>query len=96
MPFAALLFDYKNLSLSNQKYSFHRRHLFVPIIVTLIFFCYRFVYLWILVAWAWFYLIQSGEFARIRSALYSFFSRGKSSPENTSERMEILEEIYSE
>ena len=96
MPFAALLFDYKDLSLSQKEYTFQKRHLFVPIIVTLIFFCYRFVYLWILVIWAWFYLIQSGELSRIRNGICSLFSKGESSPVLKSERMETLEEIYTE
>jgi len=93
MPFAALLFDYKDMSLSGkEKYTFKKHHLLVPIFATAIFLCFRFVYLWIIVAWAWFYLIKSGELSRIRD----FFSVLKSSPEPPSERMEALEEIYSE
>ncbi|TFG29207.1 hypothetical protein EU528_10025 [Candidatus Thorarchaeota archaeon] len=96
MPFAALLFDYEDLMLVRDEFVFSKRHLFVPIIVTLIFLCYRFVYLWILVAWAWFYLIQSGELSRIRDGIRSFFSKARSSPELDSEKIETWEEIYSE
>ncbi|MGY5860488.1 MAG: hypothetical protein RTU63_14045 [Candidatus Thorarchaeota archaeon] len=96
MPFAVLLFDYKDISLSQKKYTFQKRHLFVPIIVTLIFLCFRFVYLWILVAWAWFYLIQSGELSRIRNGIRSFFSKRRSSPNRESDEIETWEQIYSE
>jgi len=94
MPFASLLFDYKDLELEKGTYKFEKHHLFVPIMTALIFLCYRFVYLWIIVAWAWFYLYMSGELSRIRNGFSSFFSRLRSPP--SSERMEILEEIYSE
>ncbi|MFW9844774.1 MAG: hypothetical protein ACFFEV_09375, partial [Candidatus Thorarchaeota archaeon] len=93
MPFASLLFDYNDLSLvQNEKYTFEKHHLFVPIIATAIFLCFRFVYLWIAVAWAWFYIVKSGELSRIRG----YFSVLRSSPESSSKRLEILEEIYSE
>ena len=96
MPFASLLFDYKDLMLNRDEFVFRKRHMFVPLIVTLIFLCYRFVYLWILVVWAWFYLIQSGEFSRIRYGIRSFLSKGRDSPELKSTRIETWEEIYSE
>ena len=97
MPFAALLFDYKDLTLSRKEnYTFQKRHLFVPIFVMLIFLCFRFVYLWIIIAWAWFYLIQSGELSRILYGIRSFFSKGRSSPELESESIETWDEIYSE
>jgi hypothetical protein len=96
MPFAALLFDFKDLSLLETEFAFQKRHLFVPIISTLIFLCYRFVYLWILVVWAWFYLIQSGELHRIQAGIRSFISKARRSPNLDSERIEILDEIYSE
>ena len=95
MPFAALLFDYKDLGLEIGTYKFEKRHLFVPIITIVIFLCYRFVYLWIIMAWAWFYLLKGGELSRIRGGISSFFSEARNSSQ-TSEGMEILEEIYSE
>jgi hypothetical protein len=62
MPFASLLFDYDDLTLTQpDEFVFEKRHLFIPLIITVVFLCYRFVYLWLIVALAWFYLIQSGE-----------------------------------
>jgi len=96
MPFASLLFDYKDLMLAKDEFVFRKRHLFVPIIVTLIFLCYRFVYLWILVVWTWFYLIQSGELSRILDGIRSFFTKGRSSHDIELKTIETWEEIYSE
>ena len=96
MPFAALLFDYRDLNLKEQEsFSFEKHHLFVPLIATVIFLCFRFIYLWIVVAWAWFYFYKSGELSRIRKGIGAFFSRLKITPPH-SERMKTLEEIYSE
>ncbi|MGY5870882.1 MAG: hypothetical protein RTV72_01415 [Candidatus Thorarchaeota archaeon] len=95
MPFASLLFDYKDLTLSNEdEFVFRKRYLFVPIIATLIFLCYRFVYLWLIVAWAWFYLIQSGEHSRILNGIRTFFSKVRGSPESDS--IKTWDDIYSE
>ena len=97
MPLAALLFDYKDLTLARKEdYMFQKRHLFVPIITTVIFLCLRFVYLWLIIVWAWFYLIQSGELSRILCGIRSFFSKGKHSPDSKSESIETWDEIYSE
>ncbi len=96
MPFAALLFDYKDLELQKEIYTFEKHHLFVPITATVIFLCYRFVYLWIVIVWAWFYLYRSGELSRIRNGISSFFSRLRTPPSSSTERMKTLDEIYSE
>ncbi len=97
IPFAALLFDFKNLRFqSKEAFSFKPRHLFVPLMIVAIFLCYRFIYLWIIVAWAWFYLIQSGEASRIRDGIQSFLRRIKPAPSSESETIESWEEIYSE
>lgn len=89
-PFAALLFDYKDLGLSQKtEFRFQKHHLF-PFLMTLaVFLCYRFVYFWILGAWVMFYLVMSGELKRIVTGSYRFLEP---------DRIDIseLEEIYSE
>ena len=97
MPFASLLFDYRNLTLS-QDTDFHlqKHHLFIPLFALVVFLCYRFIYLWLLVAWAWFYLIRSGELTRILNGIRGFYSKGKGTYEYSSEAMETWEQIYSE
>jgi len=97
MPFASLLFDYRNLTLSQGK-DFHlrKRHLFVPVFATVVFLCYRFIYLWLLVAWAWFYLIRSGELGRILNGIRNLYSKGNGPYEYSLETMETWEQIYSE
>jgi hypothetical protein len=97
MPFAALLYDYRDLKLEEKEpFTFKKHQLFVPLITTAIFLCFRFVYLWIIVVWAWFYLYKSGELSRIRSGIITFFSKFKPRSHLSSERMENLEAIYSE
>ena len=97
MPFAALLFDYRDLELKEKgTYKFENHHLFVPLIASAIFLCFRYVYLWIIVGWAWFYLTRSGERSRIRNGIGVFFSRLRNPHSSSSERMKILEDIYSE
>lgn len=97
MPFASLLYDYRDLSLS-QDSDFHlrKRHLFVPVFAMVVFLCYRFIYLWLLVAWAWFYLIRSGELTRILNWIRGLISKASGSYEYSSESMETWEQIYSE
>ena len=97
MPFAALLFDYRDLELKEKgTYKFENHHLFVPLIASAIFLCFRYVYLWIIVGWAWFYLTRSEERSRIRNGIGVFFSRLRNPHSSSSERMKILEDIYSE
>ncbi|MGD9395774.1 MAG: hypothetical protein PVJ05_05050 [Candidatus Thorarchaeota archaeon] len=89
-PFAALLFDYRNLELDlNQDYHFQKHHIFMMVMSWSVFLCYRFVYFWLLGAWVVFYLIKSAELSRIFRGVWSFLSR-------TDSDLHELEEIYSE
>jgi len=97
MPFASLLFDYRNLTLcQDTEFHLRKRHLFVPVFATVVFLCYRFIYLWLLVAWAWFYLIRSGELSRILNGIRNLYSKGNGPAEHSPENMETWEKIYSE
>ena len=89
-PFAALLFNYRDLELaSNQNYRFQKHHLFVMLMSWAVFLCYRFVYFWLLGAWVIFYLVKSGEFTRIFQGILRFLRRKDNG-------LIELEEIYSE
>jgi hypothetical protein len=89
-PFAALLFDYKDLGLSQKtEFRFQKHHLFPILMTWAVFLCYRFVYFWVLGAWALFYLLVSGELKRILTGSYRFLKPDRSD-------MSELEEIYSE
>ena len=78
VPFAVLLFDYKNLSWDSlQSFHFSRRHAFVPIMLLLIFICFRYVYLWILAAWSFFYLWKSGDLRSIKNTLKRLYPKSK-------------------
>jgi len=89
-PFAALLFDYKNLDLRlKTDFQFQKHHIFVLLMSWAVFLCYRFVYFWILSSWVIFYLLLTGEFSRIKDGIFGLFSqRGSSFAE--------LDEMYSE
>jgi hypothetical protein len=89
-PFAALLFDYKDLGLNlRTEFRFQRYHLFTILMSSVVFLCYRFVYFWILGAWVLLYLIKSEELSRISHSVLGFFKRPESD-------ITELEEIYSE
>lgn len=89
-PFAALLFDYKDLGFNLRiEFRFQRHHLFVILMSLAVFLCYRFVYFWLLGAWVIFYLWKSGELKRITKGSYGFLRRPDSA-------MSELEEIYAE
>jgi Gpi18-like mannosyltransferase len=89
-PLAALLFDYKDLELSQKTpFKIQKHHLFTILMTWVVFLCYRFVYFWFLGAWVLFYLIMSGELKRIVNGSYRFL---KPKEPGLSE----LEEIYSE
>jgi hypothetical protein len=89
-PFAALLFDYKDLELSlKTDFQFQKHLLFGILMSWTVFLCFRFVYFWLLGAWVIFYLAKSGESTRIIGNILNFFKRPDSD-------FAELEEIYSE
>ncbi len=89
-PFAALLFDYKNLDLSMKtEFQFSKHHIFLLLMTWAVFLCYRFVYFWLLGLWVVFYLVLTGELSRIKNGIFRFFIGGGT---DTTE----LEDIYSE
>jgi len=67
-PFMSILFDYKNLSLNRVRliekkdFKFHLRYLFPLVISWIVFFCYRYIYQWILIALCLFYLYHYHKF----------------------------------
>ncbi len=89
-PFAALLFDYKDLGLSMKSgFTFQKHHVFMISMSWVVFLCFRFVYFWLLGAWVLFFLIKSGESSRILRSITGFFNGAKHD-------ITALEEIYSE
>jgi hypothetical protein len=61
IPFASILYDFRDLHFSSMEPFQFKPHLLASIIMSLaIVLCYRFVYIWLIVGWAWFYLWKSG------------------------------------
>ncbi|NHI89223.1 MAG: hypothetical protein EAX87_06835 [Candidatus Thorarchaeota archaeon] len=89
-PFLALLFDTKDLELrSRDTFNLQSHHFFSIIVSSAVFLCYRFIYFWLLGAWAVFYLSNSDSLKGLKNQLLRASNRKEISPAN-------LEEINSE
>ena len=65
VPFVSILYDFRDLHLSSTEPFQFKPYLLTPIIMSLVIaFCYRYVYLWIILGWALFYLWKSGTLSR--------------------------------
>lgn len=75
IPFVSILYDFRDLHFSsNEPFKFKPR-LLTPILMSLaIVLCYRFVYLWLVVGWALFYLWASGALSGGSPRTHSSFS----------------------
>ncbi|MGD9381917.1 MAG: hypothetical protein PVI03_05675 [Candidatus Thorarchaeota archaeon] len=89
-PFVSILFDYRDLEMTQEESGFKRHHI-VPIVLSwIVFVCYRFVYFWILGAWLIFYLWKSGGISRIAGGLRLLVRP----PDKESTTISVYEEIY--
>jgi hypothetical protein len=89
-PFISVLYDYRNLELSQSIGGFEKHHL-VPLVISwIVFVCYRFVYFWILGAWLLFYLWKSGNLSRIVGGFRLLIRP----PYKESGNVSVYEELY--
>ena len=70
VPFISIFFDFKNINLektlNTQPFKFQKRFLAPLIISWVIFFCFRHIYFWILLAWLIYYVIRKVHSSSIK------------------------------
>lgn len=92
-PFIALLFNYQDFSLSQTENFKFKKHQLYPLVLSwIVFLCYRFIYLWVIMTWMFFYLWKSGNLTRVKMGIYWIlggFSKGPTSESDNDEWDEI-------